>query len=84
TLSAPWPNPTRGSAQIAWYNSSAGLVDVALFDLLGRRVHTVHSGFLRSGFHEARIDLGMMAPGVYLVRFKGFEFVRTRPLVLTH
>ena len=44
-LQPPWPNPSAGAVRLAWSVSTPGRVDVDLFDMLGRKVISVHAGF---------------------------------------
>src|SRR5690606_27597302 len=48
-LAPPVPNPSRGPAHVALLVTEAQVVDVALYDLLGRRVRTLHRGPLAGG-----------------------------------
>ena len=47
-------------------------VDLAVFDVNGRRVETLHAGLLRAGRHSFAWGDGLVArripPGIYLIR----------------
>ena len=81
-LQAPWPNPTGGQTQFEWSVGHPGRVEVALFDLLGRQVSVIQSGFQQSGVYQASVDLGALAPGVYLTRYRSPAGMATKPLVI--
>jgi flagellar hook assembly protein FlgD len=83
------PNPARGAATIAFDLPRAGDVELALYDLAGRRVRTLARGALPGGRHQVawdgRDDRGRnVAPGVYLCRIEALgasearRFIRLR------
>lgn len=67
SLSA-YPNPSRGAATLALVLPERGRVQVALYDVLGRRVALLHEGLLTAGAHRLMLDGSGLAPGVYLAR----------------
>lgn len=71
-LSAPAPNPARGGTRVALTLAAPGPVDVAVFDVGGRRVRTLAEGLRPAGridlAWDTRDEAGRAAPpGVYLV-----------------
>jgi len=63
------PNPVSGLASFEVYNASPGKVDIAVFDVSGRRVVTIDSQELGSGAHSySWIVPGTIGNGVYFVR----------------
>ncbi|MEM1056865.1 MAG: T9SS type A sorting domain-containing protein [Bacteroidota bacterium] len=83
-LSAPTPNPTRGTARLVLSVGTAQDVQVAVFDALGREVAVLHDGPLASGTAEAlSIETSRLAPGVYVVRAQGDIVTRTQRLTVT-
>jgi len=67
------PNPFRGIATVLFALPGTRTVDVAVFDVLGRRVRTLRSGTLPAGEHrlvwDGRRDGGSSAPGgLYFIR----------------
>jgi hypothetical protein len=81
-LEAPYPNPFRTEATIAFVLERDAHVAVEVFDALGRRVATLHDGLLagqrRHAFTFRAADL---PAGVYVARVHGEGFSETRPLV---
>lgn len=61
-----YPNPFNPSTQIGFALEQAGGVEIAVFDLAGRRVATLHRGELAAGDHvvawNGRTDRGDAAP----------------------
>jgi len=73
-LYRPAPNPFAGSTRIAYVIAGAGeRVEIGVFDLAGRRVRSLASGFQSAGRYEVawdgRDDAGARVKGgVYFVR----------------
>jgi hypothetical protein len=67
------PNPFQLETRIAFMAEIAGEVDVAVFDVLGRRVRSLHRGFVEPGSYvwtwDGRNDQGHPAvAGPYFIR----------------
>jgi hypothetical protein len=81
---SPAPNPARGSTHLRFVLAVAARVQVAVFDLAGRRTRELADGPFAAGPHEVlwdgrRDDGDRMPPGVYfsVVTVEGRErFVR--------
>ncbi len=72
SLASPVPNPFNPSAEITFTLAGSGPVDLAVFDLTGRRVRTLLSGHLDGGEQRVRWDGKdeggrMAAAGSYLI-----------------
>jgi len=78
-LAAPRPNPASGGTALTFSLPSRAGVELAIYDLRGRRVATLAQGELGAGEHAARWDSGREAAGVYFVRLT----VRTDAGVVT-
>ena len=88
-LGAIAPNPARGPARFSFGLPAAATLDLAVFDLAGRRVRTLERGAraagTASGAWDLRDDRGLrVASGVYLVRLSAARRTLTRKLVVLH
>ena len=89
-LLASRPNPSRGTSEIRYVLPSACTVEVALFDLAGRKVRSFVSGERSTpGEHsirwDGRDDSGVpVCNGVYLVQVRAGGEVGVRKLVVLH
>lgn len=68
TLHPNYPNPFRGSTTLSYELRASGSITLEVFDLLGRRVRTVHEGWRMSGSHTTAFEPAGLPPGLYLVR----------------
>ena len=81
-LEAARPNPMRGSATVRFALPEAGDVEVALYDLLGRRVAVVAQGDHGAGWHTAEIDADALSAGVYVLRMQTGTFAETQRITV--
>lgn len=81
------PNPFSGTTTVRFDLPVASTVDVSIFDLQGRHVHTLANGDFAAGFQSVvwdhRDDAGnSMRPSVYLCRLVAGAFRAQRTMVL--
>jgi len=81
------PNPFNTATIVPFHTGGGTRVDVAVYDLLGRRLATLAQGDLPAGPHQARWDGTdvrgrALASGVYAVRLTSGETVLCRKVVL--
>jgi hypothetical protein len=88
-LTQNYPNPFNPSTQIEYDLPKAGQVSLVVYDILGREVTTLASGYHEAGRYTARWDAGAQASGVYIARVKisgeagGTVFTKNIKLLLT-
>ncbi len=85
-LGAPSPNPASGVVHWTLTLAAAGAVRMAIYDVSGRLVRSLHDGALRSGEHafawDGRDARGALAPsGAYFVRATAGGASATRRIV---
>jgi hypothetical protein len=86
-LAQNYPNPFNPTTQIAFSLPTAGHAELAVFDLLGRRVATLVDGSLTSGVHQVEWsgsngDGESAAAGVYFYRLTAGAQTETRKMLL--
>ncbi len=86
-LHPPAPNPFNPQTVVRFDLVRDGFTELDVYDMNGRRVRTLASGFLTAGEHEAiwdgRDDGGRpLASGVYLFRLLGKDYVETQRVAL--
>lgn len=62
------PNPFRSATTLTYTMERPGRVELAAYDVLGRRVALVDAGARSAGAHGARFDAAALPAGVYTVR----------------
>jgi hypothetical protein len=81
-LHAARPNPSYGSAVIAFELSAGADVDLSVYDLSGRKVATVAAGWMPPGAHERECDVSALAPGVYVYRLTAGDWTGAKKMVV--
>ncbi|MFO8100375.1 MAG: T9SS type A sorting domain-containing protein, partial [Salinibacter sp.] len=77
------PNPIRKTGTVTIRVRTPQTVEVALYDLLGRRVRTLHTGRLPAQrAHSLPIRAGDLSSGSYLLRAEGEHFRVTRRVTI--
>ena len=67
-LGSVFPNPLAATARVPFELPAPAAVRLAVYDALGREVAVLVDGSRPAGAHEATLDAGALAPGVYFVR----------------
>lgn len=82
-LSEAYPNPFNPATQFTLQLRNEQEVTIAIFDLLGRRIATLHDGALSAAEnHTFRFDATDLPSGVYLYTVQGESFKESREIVL--
>ncbi|GEM_PF-2798856 len=77
------PNPVQSRAEVSVRVREKQSVTIALYDVLGRRVRTVHEGPLAPDrAHALRVDAETLSSGLYLLRANGDQFQKTRRITV--
>ena len=82
TLAAPWPCPARDSVHIT-FEAEAGPVELAVYDLSGRRVTTLMDDETTAGKHEITWHCSLAPSGVYILHLQTGAGSMTRRLVVS-
>ncbi len=81
-LKQNWPNPFNPQTQITYGVPVSGDVRLEVYDILGRRVSTLVSGFRPEGRHTVTFDASRLASGMYLYRLEAGGKAVTRTMTL--
>lgn len=76
-----YPAPLKASGTARLTLPAAATVRLALYDVLGREVATLHDGVLSPGIHPFPIDAADLPAGMYLLRASGDLGAATRSIV---
>jgi hypothetical protein len=81
-LEQNFPNPFNPSTKIRYYLERDTEIELAVFDLLGRRVMTLVKGREEAGDHEVNLSGQGLASGVYYYRLRAGTKAATRSCLL--
>lgn len=76
------PNPFNQQTSIRLYLDQPERLDIAVFDIRGRKMETVFSGSVARGIHTWLWDAGYLPSGVYFVRMESSQSRKLRRIVL--
>ena len=77
-LQAPFPNPARTQATVRYEVPVETDIEIAVYDLLGRRVATLADRRAPAGRAQVQLRTGPLPNGPYLLRLRAADQVRTR------
>jgi hypothetical protein len=82
SLDAPAPNPATTQTAFRLHLGTSQAVRLDAFDVLGRRIATLHDGMLPAGSHRFDLDVRGLPAGVYFARVRTAESQATRRFVV--
>ncbi len=82
TLLRNHPNPFNPTTMIEFELTQPQRIQLAVYDMRGRRVAQLAAGSYDAGTHSVQFDGGELASGVYLCRLSTGKQVTTRKMVL--
>jgi hypothetical protein len=77
-----YPNPFNAQTQIEFILPEPREIKLTIYDLLGRRVHTVLDEYRQAGVHTVTVDASHLSSGVYFYRLQAGEMVETKRMIL--
>lgn len=82
SLMANYPNPFNPVTVIRYEVPVTSRVELAVFDLLGRKITTLVDGEVSAGRKEIHFDASNLTSGIYIYRIRANDFVETRQMTL--
>jgi hypothetical protein len=77
-----YPNPFNPVTSFKFLIPTSGLVELSVYDALGREVVTLVNGLAEAGTHEVRWDASGMSSGIYYYRFRAGSFPVVKKMAL--
>ncbi len=77
-----YPNPFNPETTIRFFLPQSGIATLLLYDLNGRLVKTLLSGYFQSGFSSAILDGKDLPSGAYFYQLRSGDLMQTRKLML--
>ncbi len=81
-LSQNYPNPFNPTTTIVYGLRERAIVELILFDVLGREVETIVNGEQDAGYYEVEFNASRLASGIYFYRIQAGDFIETKKMVL--
>jgi CubicO group peptidase (beta-lactamase class C family) len=78
------PNPARGFFTVGFSLPSPGSASVILYDILGRRVQDLFSGFVGAAHTEITVDTSDLPSGLYLYRLESKGWSDTKKVIVSN
>lgn len=77
-----YPNPFNPTTKIKFGLPKTGIVQLLLYDALGREVKKILNGELEAGYHEVEFTSTGLSSGIYFYRIKSGSFTSIRKMIL--
>ena len=77
-----YPNPFNPSTVISYQLTVNSNVNLAVYDLGGRQVAELVSGWRDAGYHEVTFDASGLTSGVYIYQIRAGEYSASGKLML--
>jgi len=77
-----FPNPFNGATIIRFRLAREGMVDLRIYDALGREVRRIAHNIFDEGEHSVSFESDGLASGVYFYSFSSRNFFAMRPMVV--
>lgn len=77
-----YPNPFNPSTKISYFIAAAGFATLKVYDLLGREVAALVSGYQTPGNYAVDFDARNLAGGAYFYRLQVGNGVQTKKMIL--
>jgi hypothetical protein len=78
-----FPNPFNPSTKIKFELPSGVLIQLKIYDILGREVRVLVNKFLNAGIYEVEFDGSNVASGIYFYSLETGGFKDTKKMILT-
>ncbi len=77
-----YPNPFNPTTSIKYEIRNEGLVQLKVYDILGREVVTLVNGYQQSGSHRVEFNGHNLSSGIYFYQLKSGSFTSTKKFIL--
>jgi hypothetical protein len=82
SLSQNYPNPFNPSTIIEYKIPQSSLVEIKVYDVLGKEITTLVDEFKTEGIYEAQFTTNNLPSGVYIYRMNAGNFSETKKMIL--
>jgi N-acetylneuraminic acid mutarotase len=82
SLSQNYPNPFNPSTKINFSLPKSGMVELRVYDVLGREVALLINGITQAGNHSVDFNASELSSGVYFYTLRAGDFTATKKMLL--
>ena len=82
TISPAYPNPFNPVTTVSYSIPADGAVNVSIYDVSGRMIETLTSGFLNAGSYSVEWDAELQPSGMYFLKVQYNNELRTEKIML--
>lgn len=75
------PNPTFSQYNLSYYLPKSGNINVELYDVLGKQIKSVFSGYINEGYHDISADMTGLSSGIYYIKISSELLNETQKIV---
>ena len=77
-----YPNPFNPTTSISYQIKERGLVQLRVYNILGKEVVTLVKEEQTQGYYSAKFNGSNLPSGVYFYQLKAGEFIQTKKMIL--
>lgn len=81
-LEQNFPNPFNPTTTISYNLPKSGLVNLVIYDVLGKEIKRLVSEYKQAGSYKINFDASALASGVYFYSLRANDFVSTKKMLL--
>ncbi len=82
SLFKTYPNPVKDNFMANFSLIEGNNVNISLFDMNGQMIMQLFEGYADRGNHEINFDLGIISPGIYMVKMRAGDQLITRKIII--
>jgi hypothetical protein len=82
SLAQNYPNPFNPTTTIIYGLRERTIVELKVYDVLGREIETIVDGEQNAGFYEIEFKASRLASGIYFYRLQAGNFIETKKMLL--
>jgi hypothetical protein len=77
-----YPNPFNPTTAISYQLSENSFVDLSVYDISGKKITELLSGWREAGYHEVTFNASALSSGLYIYHIQSDEFTSTKKMLL--
>jgi len=81
-LKQNYPNPFNPTTQIEFALPASGVIQLAVFDILGQEIARLADGYFSAGSHTVTFEASQLPSGTYIYQLRTNQAVVTKKLTL--